>query len=333
MAVYCFGEFELNEDSRGLRLAGNEIEVQPLVFDFLALLLRHQDRALSKAELFDALWPGVTVTEASLQRAASLARGVLRQGGMEAALRNLPRFGYRLCLIHRPLRMRCRFLARKWQRPQRRTARRSRRCGRRFVSVPPLMASASPMPRSARGRRCSRRPTGSIIWNPTGRARSGVICCTRWPRSIASSATMRAATGCRTGTSMTSRSTPSCADLESVVEAAGLERFPLLGISQGCAVSVAYAVKHPERVSHLVLYGGFARGRRKRGSPAEIEQADAVLTLMRHGWGRRPGISPDLHDALPAEWHARADALVQRPAEEHGFGRERYPHQAGLREH
>ena len=75
-------------------------------------------------------------------------------------------------------------------------------------------------------------------------------------------------------------------DLESVVEAAGLERFPLLGISQGCAVSVAYAVRHPERVSHLVLYGGFARGRRKRGSPAEIEQADAVLTLMRHGWGR-----------------------------------------------
>ena len=78
MAVYCFGEFELNEDSRGLRLAGNEIEVQPLVFDFLALLLRHQDRALSKAELLDALWPGVTVTEASLQRAASLARGILR---------------------------------------------------------------------------------------------------------------------------------------------------------------------------------------------------------------------------------------------------------------
>src|SRR6185295_17628454 len=75
-------------------------------------------------------------------------------------------------------------------------------------------------------------------------------------------------------------------DLETVVDAAGFERFPLLGISQGCAVSVAYAVRHPERVSHLILYGGFARGRRKRGSASEIEQADAVLTLMRHGWGR-----------------------------------------------
>jgi pimeloyl-ACP methyl ester carboxylesterase len=46
-------------------------------------------------------------------------------------------------------------------------------------------------------------------------------------------------------------------DLEALVDAIGLERFALLGISQGCAVSVAYAVKHPERVSHLILYGGY----------------------------------------------------------------------------
>jgi pimeloyl-ACP methyl ester carboxylesterase len=75
-------------------------------------------------------------------------------------------------------------------------------------------------------------------------------------------------------------------DLESVVEATGIDRFALLGISQGCAVSIAYAVRYPQRVSHLVLYGGFARGRRKRGSPQEIEQADALLTLMRQGWGQ-----------------------------------------------
>lgn len=98
MGVYCFGNFVLNEDSRGLRLADREIDVQPLVFDFLAILLRHQNRALSKDELLETLWPGVTVTEASLQRVASLARSVLRQGSMETALRNLPRFGYRICL-------------------------------------------------------------------------------------------------------------------------------------------------------------------------------------------------------------------------------------------
>ncbi|TJW66094.1 MAG: hypothetical protein E5V29_23810, partial [Mesorhizobium sp.] len=98
MGVYCFGDFELNEESRALRLAGREVEAQPLVFDFLAMLLRNQERALSKDELLETLWPGVTVTEASLQRVASLARSILRQGGIETALRNLPRFGYRIYL-------------------------------------------------------------------------------------------------------------------------------------------------------------------------------------------------------------------------------------------
>jgi class 3 adenylate cyclase/pimeloyl-ACP methyl ester carboxylesterase len=74
-------------------------------------------------------------------------------------------------------------------------------------------------------------------------------------------------------------------DLETVVDAAGVERFPLLGISQGCAVSVAYAVRHPERVSHLILYGGFAVGAKKSDSPDIREQAKAMNTLIRLGWG------------------------------------------------
>lgn len=73
-------------------------------------------------------------------------------------------------------------------------------------------------------------------------------------------------------------------DLETVVEASGIDRFPLLGVSQGCAVSIAYAVRHPERVTHLILYGGFARGMAKR-SPEQKELRDAMVTVMRHGWG------------------------------------------------
>jgi class 3 adenylate cyclase/pimeloyl-ACP methyl ester carboxylesterase len=76
-------------------------------------------------------------------------------------------------------------------------------------------------------------------------------------------------------------------DLETVVDAAGLERFALLGISQGCAVSVAYAVRHPERVSHLVLFGGYAVGWKKRArTQAEREAGEAMLTLVRLGWGQ-----------------------------------------------
>jgi pimeloyl-ACP methyl ester carboxylesterase len=69
--------------------------------------------------------------------------------------------------------------------------------------------------------------------------------------------------------------------LETVVDAAGLKRFSLFGISQGAAVSIAYAVRHPERVERLILYGGFARGRSRRNP----EQAETLLALIRQGWG------------------------------------------------
>jgi pimeloyl-ACP methyl ester carboxylesterase len=74
-------------------------------------------------------------------------------------------------------------------------------------------------------------------------------------------------------------------DLETVVDAVGVDRFPLLGISQGCAISVAYAVRHPKRVSHLILYGGFALGAKKR-TPEGKQQRDAIITLVRLGWGQ-----------------------------------------------
>ena len=73
-------------------------------------------------------------------------------------------------------------------------------------------------------------------------------------------------------------------DVDTVVNAAGVERFPLFGMSQGCAVSIAYTVRYPERVSHLILYGGYALGANKR-SPEERERRKALATLMRLEWG------------------------------------------------
>jgi pimeloyl-ACP methyl ester carboxylesterase/DNA-binding CsgD family transcriptional regulator len=71
------------------------------------------------------------------------------------------------------------------------------------------------------------------------------------------------------------------ADLEAVVDAAGVERFDLLGVSQGAAIAVAYAARHPQRVAGLVLYGGYARGRRVRG---QQDQEDALVAAIRAGW-------------------------------------------------
>src|SRR3984893_445671 len=102
-------------------------------------------------------------------------------------------------------------------------------------------------------------------------------------------------------------------DLETVVNATGLERFPLFGFSQGCAVSIAFAVLHPERVSHLILYGGFAAGRMKRQgvTDADRERYSAMKTLMKLGWGADQPIFRQLFTSLliPTATKEQADAF------------------------
>ncbi len=76
-------------------------------------------------------------------------------------------------------------------------------------------------------------------------------------------------------------------DLETVVDAIGLERFPLLGISQGASIAIEYTIRHPEKVSGLILYGGYTRGRFHRNLTAEQkEELEVMLQLIRIGWGK-----------------------------------------------
>lgn len=99
-------------------------------------------------------------------------------------------------------------------------------------------------------------------------------------------------------------------DLETVVDAAGLERFPLLGLSQGGSVAVAYAARHPERVTRLVLHGAYLRGpARRSGGASEREEAELLVKLAELGWAKPnpafrqffttqfiPGGTPEQHE-------------------------------------
>jgi pimeloyl-ACP methyl ester carboxylesterase len=105
-------------------------------------------------------------------------------------------------------------------------------------------------------------------------------------------------------------------DLEVVVDSAGLDRFPLLGVSQGGAVAVAFAVRHPERVSRMVLYGSYARGRRVRAADAgSRDEAALDIELARVGWGRddpsfrQVFTSQFLPDGSRADWDEFNDFL------------------------
>lgn len=74
-------------------------------------------------------------------------------------------------------------------------------------------------------------------------------------------------------------------DLEAVIEAAGLEQFVLFGIAAGAAIGTAYAVRHPERVSRLILYAGYVRNKLAGNpTPQDLEEAQARLKMMELGW-------------------------------------------------
>ena len=94
-------------------------------------------------------------------------------------------------------------------------------------------------------------------------------------------------------------------DLAAVVDAAGLERFALFGVSGGGPTAIEYAVTYPERVSHLVLYGTYTRGRYRRGE-SETEQSRLLIDLMRVGWG----------GAVPAFRHVFSSFFIPSAGEE-----------------
>jgi len=120
-------------------------------------------------------------------------------------------------------------------------------------------------------------------------------------------------------------------DLETVADAMGAERFAVLGISQGAAVAIAYAVQHPERVSRLILHGGYARGRLVRSNTAEErEEAEMMCRLAELGWGKQdasfrqffttqfiPGGTAEQH-----EWFNEMERLSTSPQNAARFMRE-----------
>ena len=94
-------------------------------------------------------------------------------------------------------------------------------------------------------------------------------------------------------------------DLETVVDAAGVDRFALLGVSQGAAVALVYAARHPERVERLVIYGGYAQGRRRRNSAEQVEEADLQERAILLGWGRD---NPAFRQIFTSQFMANATA-------------------------
>ena len=276
--VYVFGDCELDLRRFELRRGGVARSVEPQVFDVLALLVRERDRVVTKEEILDSVWGDRFVSESALtSRIKALRQAVGDDGKAQRVVRTVHGRGYQ-------------FIADVTEvgEPPAVTGDTAdalpeqviRFCtaddGVRLAYA--VMGSGRPLVKAAHWLTHLDYDRESFVWR-------------HWLREL--SRRYRLVRYDERGCGLSDWEVPEFSfdawvrDLEAVVDAAGLERFPLLGISQGGPVAIAYAVRNPERVTHLVLLGSYAVGRRKRAnSPEDIALADAIVQMTRASWGR-----------------------------------------------
>jgi pimeloyl-ACP methyl ester carboxylesterase/DNA-binding winged helix-turn-helix (wHTH) protein len=306
MTTYAFEGYELDTRRHELRHEGAVVAVEPQVFSVLAYLAAHADRVVDKEELLDAVWQTRFVTESALtSRIKAARRAIGDDGRAQQAIRTIHGRGYRFVAAV--------------------TARGSQLVA---ADVDPLLDAELGYCRAADGVRIAYGSTGSgtplvkaANWLTHLRFDPMSAVWRHWVRDL--SRRHRLVRYDERGCGMSDWDVEDVSfdawvrDLESVVEHRGLHRFALLGISQGGAVATTYAARHPERVSHLVLYGAFPLGRRVRArSEAERRDAEMMIDLLETGWGREDSpfgsmfASQFMPEGSPEQWAAFVE--VQR---------------------
>ncbi|MFZ0673154.1 MAG: alpha/beta fold hydrolase [Pseudolabrys sp.] len=267
----------LDSDRRELRRGSELVSLEPQVFDLLLYLIQNRDRVISKDDLIASVWGGRIVSDSTLDSRINATRKAVGDSGDEQRLiRTVARKGVRfVCAVDETTKNETSTSPKPTTTSQQEVHFCTASDGVRIAYA--LAGSGPPLVKTANWLNHLEYDWESPVWSHLLHALAAEHRLIRYDErgnglsdwnvnDISFEAFVR--------------------DLETVVDAARLDRFPLLGVSQGCPVSIAYAVRNPGRVSHLVLYGGYARGWRRRGNAAEIEKADAVQTLMRHGWGQ-----------------------------------------------
>ena len=280
--IYMFDSYTLDGDKRELRQRELAVQLQPQVFDLLEFLLRNHDRVVSKDEMLAAVWGGRIVSESTLASRINAARSAVGDNGEDQRL--------------------IRTFLRK---------------GVRFVGQVREMQTANDVGTQRPGPSAD-GPTGTPSSPPKQvvtfcRTKDGVnlavasighgpvvVRAAHWGthveydlenpltgpllQHLARHFNLVRYDGQGTGLSDWSvgeiSSETFLDDLETAVDSLALERFVLLGMHSGAAVSIAYAVQHPQRVSKLVLFGGYAQGHYQRGSTGDAEWAKAMTTVV-----------------------------------------------------
>jgi pimeloyl-ACP methyl ester carboxylesterase/DNA-binding winged helix-turn-helix (wHTH) protein len=301
--VYAFDDVVLDVGRFELRRQGRPVHVEPQVFDVLTYLVRHRDRVITKEELLDQVWGDRFVSESALtSRLKAARRAIGDDGDAQRVIRTMRGRGYR-------------FVAPVTESdgaapsPSSAATPSAARASGRAVdgaAAAPAAEDDEPGALTQEIRFCT-APDGTRIAYATVGSGPPLVKAANWMTHLdfdwESPIWHHWFTELARERMLVRYDQRGCGlsdwdvdafdlgawvdDLELVVDALGLERFPLLGLSQGAAVAIAYAVRHPERVTHLVLAGGYPRGRLVRATTEEERRAAALdVELARVGWGR-----------------------------------------------
>ena len=283
--IYRFEEFELDPERPEIRRQDSPIDVEPQVFDLLRCLIECRERVVSKDELLEQVWGGRIVSESTLSSRINAARRVLDDDGKQQGLiRTYHRRGFRFvgsvnasavdAMTVGNLDLRSDDNEATPAQPQK-----VRFCKSRdgtqiaFANI----GTGYPLVRAGHWLTHLEHDWQSPVWRPILNELGRTFSVWRYDQR---------------GNGLSDWSVEDFSlsefvdDLEAVVDAADLELFALYGTSQGAPIAIEYATRHPDRVCHLVLHGGYVQGRLIREAAKDREQGEALITLMRHGWGQ-----------------------------------------------
>lgn len=278
---FLFDDYRLDTDRRELWHGDQPVATEPQVFDLLVCLVQNRDRVLSKDDLIADVWKGRIVSDATLTSRINAARNAIGDTGKEQRLiKTVVRKGVRFVgAVNEPDSAAATPAAEIAGAPAPPPTLRQQI---QFCTAPDnvriayaAVGEGPPLVKAANWLNHLEYDWESPVWKPLLHALASENRLVRYdergtglsdwdPEEISVDSFVR--------------------DLESVVDSLGLDRFPLLGMCQGGATAVTYAARHPERVSRLIIIGGYARGTLKR-KPIDAEQFEALMTLARHGWG------------------------------------------------
>jgi DNA-binding winged helix-turn-helix (wHTH) protein/pimeloyl-ACP methyl ester carboxylesterase len=271
--LFLFEDFALDVSRRELRRGSEPIPTEPQVFDLLVYLIENRDRVVSRDDLIASVWRGRIVSESTLASRINAARQALGDSGdAQRLIKTIQRKGIRFI-------------------------------GTLHNAGPAAMQSAKPVAQDVTFCKTADGVHLAIAQSGSGRP---LVKCANWLNHIEYdwqspiwepfirelSSRFRLIRYDERATGLSDWNVKDISfeafvhDLEAVADNLGLERFALLGMSQGAAVAIAYAARHPHRVSRLVLCGGYAQGFRKQGNPIQAGQREALESLVRHGWGQ-----------------------------------------------